>query len=47
MKVDGCFQRKNYLQKERLMQITDKVARRAQLFQSQLGECQGDLENKG
>ena len=44
---DGCFQRKSYLQKERLMQIADKVARRAKLFQSQLDECQGDLENKG
>ncbi len=43
----GGFQRKSYLQKEGLVQIANKVAKRAKLFQSQLGECQGDLENKG
>ncbi|MDP3589075.1 MAG: hypothetical protein Q8R54_00865, partial [Methylobacter sp.] len=43
----GGYQRKSYLQKEGLVQIADKVARRAKLFQSQLRECQGDLENKG
>jgi hypothetical protein len=29
------------------MKIAYKVAKRAKLFQSQLGECQSDLENKG
>jgi hypothetical protein len=43
----GGYQRKSYLQKAGLVQIADKVARRAKLFQSQLQECQGDLENKG
>lgn len=41
------FQRKSYLQKAGLVQIADKVAKRAKLFQSQLSTCQGDLENKG
>lgn len=41
------FQHKSYLQKAGLIQIANKVARRAKLFQSQLHECQGDLENKG
>ncbi len=43
----GGYQRKSYLQKPGLVQIADKVARRAKLFESQLGECQHDLENKG
>jgi hypothetical protein len=42
----GGYQRKSYLQKAGLVQIADKVARRAKLFQSQLQECKGDLENK-
>lgn len=41
------YHHKNYLQKAGLVQIADKVAKRAKLFQSQLGECQNDLENKG
>ena len=43
----GGYQRKSYLQKAGLVQIANKVAKRAKLFQSQLGECQSDLENKG
>jgi len=43
----GGYQRKTYLKKAGLVQIANKVAKRAQLFQSQLGECQKDLENKG
>ncbi len=43
----GGFQRKSYLQKEGLVQIANKVAKQAKLFQSQLSKCQGDLENKG
>jgi hypothetical protein len=43
----GGYQRKSYLQKQGLVQIADKVARRAKLFQSQLRKCQGDLGNKG
>jgi hypothetical protein len=42
----GGYQRKSYLQKPGLVQIADKVAKRAKLFQSQLGECQGDLDSK-
>lgn len=42
----GGYQRKSYLQKEGLVQIANKVAKRAKLFQSQLSKCQGDLENK-
>jgi len=34
-------------EKEKLLQITDKAARRAKLFQSQLSGGQGDLENNG
>ncbi len=40
------YQRKSYLQKTELVQIANKVARRAKLFQSQLGKCQNDLESK-
>jgi hypothetical protein len=43
----GGYQHKSYLQKAGLVQIANKVAKRAKLFQSQLGECQRDLENKG
>jgi hypothetical protein len=43
----GGYQRKSYRQKAGLVQIADKVARRAKLFQSQLRDCQGDLGNKG
>ncbi len=43
----GGYQRKSYLKKAGLVQIANKVAKRAKLFQSQLGECQNDLENKG
>ncbi|MGZ8173896.1 MULTISPECIES: transglycosylase SLT domain-containing protein [Methylobacter] len=43
----GGYQRKSYLQKAGLVQIANKVAKRAKLFQSQLGECQNDLGNKG
>ncbi len=43
----GGYQRKSYLQKAGLVQIANKVAKRAKLFQSQLSECQGDLGNKG
>jgi hypothetical protein len=43
----GGYQRKSYLQKTGLVQIAEKVARRAKLFQSQLDECQHDLESKG
>ncbi|MGZ5008193.1 MAG: transglycosylase SLT domain-containing protein [Methylobacter sp.] len=43
----GGYQRKSYLKKAGLVQIANKVAKRAKLFQSQLGECQSDLENKG
>jgi hypothetical protein len=43
----GGYQRKSYLQKTGLVQIADKVARRAKLFQRQLQECKGDFENKG
>jgi len=43
----GGYQHKSYLQKAGLVQIANKVAKRAKLFQSQLGECQHDLENKG
>jgi len=43
----GGYQRKSYLQKQGLVQVADKVARRAKLFQNQLRECQGDLGNKG
>jgi hypothetical protein len=41
------FQHKTYLQKTWLVQIADKVAKRAKLFQSQLSKCQSDLGNKG
>lgn len=41
------YQRRSYLKKAGLVQIADKVAKRAKLFQRQLQECQGDLENKG
>ncbi len=43
----GGYRRKTFLQKAGLVQIADKVAKRAKLFQSQLGECQSDLDNKG
>lgn len=43
----GGYLRKTYLQKSGLVQIANKVAKRAQLFQRQLSECQGDLGNKG
>jgi hypothetical protein len=43
----GGFQRKTYLHKAGLVQIADKVANWATLFQNQLVECKGDLENKG
>lgn len=43
----GGYQRKSYLKKAGLVQIANKVAKRANLFQRQLGECQRDLENKG
>lgn len=39
------YQRKSYLQKAGLVQIADKVARRAKLFQNQLDECKGTLGN--
>lgn len=42
----GGYQRKSYLQKSGLVKVADKVAKQAKLFQSQLGECQRDLENK-
>jgi hypothetical protein len=41
----GGYQRKSYLQKPNLVQIAEKVARRAKLFQNQIGECQQDLES--
>lgn len=41
------YHHKSYLHKAGLVQIADKVAKRAKLFQNQLGECQNDLENKG
>jgi hypothetical protein len=41
------YQRKSYLQKPGLVQLAEKVAKRAKLFQSQLSECKSDLENKG
>jgi hypothetical protein len=41
------YQRKSYLKKAGLMQIANKVAKRAKLFQSQLSDCQNDLGNKG
>ena len=40
------YQRKSYLQKPGLLQLAEKVAKRAKLFQSQLAECKNDLENK-
>ncbi|MGZ5053036.1 MAG: transglycosylase SLT domain-containing protein [Methylobacter sp.] len=43
----GGYQRKTYLKKAGLVQIANKVANRAKLFQSQLGECEKDLGNKG
>jgi hypothetical protein len=43
----GGYQHKSYLKKAGLVQIANKVANRAKLFQRQLGECQRDLENKG
>ncbi|MDP2099474.1 MAG: hypothetical protein U1D70_18335 [Methylobacter sp.] len=43
----GGFSRRSYLKKPWLQQVATKVDRRAQLFQRQLGECQGDLDNKG
>ncbi|MCK9635495.1 MAG: hypothetical protein M0R41_04390 [Methylobacter tundripaludum] len=43
----GGYQRKSYLQKAGLVQIANKVAKRAKLFQSQLSGCQRDLETKG
>lgn len=41
------YHQKSYLQKAWLVQVANKVAQLAKLFQSQLGKCQGDLENKG
>jgi hypothetical protein len=38
------YQRKSYLQKAGLVQIADKVAKRAKLFQTQLSECKDDFE---
>ena len=43
----GGYQRKSFLKKAGLVQIANKVAKRAKLFQSQLGECKNDLESKG
>lgn len=43
----GGYKRKSYLQKAGLVQIANKVAKQAKIFQSQLAKCQGDLENKG
>jgi hypothetical protein len=41
------YQHKSFLQKAGLVQIANKVAKRAKLFQSQLNECKNDLESKG
>ncbi|WP_340122135.1 hypothetical protein [Methylobacter svalbardensis] len=42
----GGYYRKSYLQKAGLVQIANKVAKRAKLFQHQLGDCKKELESE-
>jgi hypothetical protein len=42
----GGYQRKSYLQKAWLKRVAEKVAKRATLFQRQLGTCEKELQSE-